>query len=67
MGQTFKQRAQLKQSAGNILPRTRPSAAFKGHAVMHAPHWVHFSLSMQTWAMLNRSATQEMNPKGQMS
>jgi|GEM_PF-4347330 len=66
-GQTFKHRAQLKQSAGIFLPLTRSSAAFKGHAFMQAPHWVHFSLSILTRKMLNFSAIQEIKPKGQIS
>ena len=67
VGQTFKQRAQLKQSAGNLFLSTRPSAASNGHAFIQAPHWVHFSLSIRTRNMLNRSAIQETSPKGQMN
>jgi len=66
-GQTFKQRAQLKQSAGIFLPLTRPSAASRGHTFIQAPHWVHFSLSIRTRKILNRSAIQETRPKGQMN
>jgi len=66
-GQTFRQRAQLKQSADNFLPSTLPFAASRGQAFMQAPHLVHFSLSIRTRKILNRSAIQEIRPKGQIN
>jgi hypothetical protein len=66
-GQTFKQRTQLKQSAGNLFPATLPFAASKGHTFIQAPHWVHLSLSIRIRKMLNFSAIHEIKPKGQMS
>lgn len=38
VGHTFRQRPQLKQSAGSVLPSTSPFAASRGHALMQAPH-----------------------------
>ena len=66
-GQTFKQRAQLKQSDGNFFLLTRPSAASEGHALMQAPHWLHLFLSIRTPKTLTRSTIQEIRPKGQMN
>ena len=66
-GQTFKHRAQLKQSAGNFFPTSRPFVASNGQAFTHAPHFVHSSLSITTRPRLNRSAIHETNPNGQTS
>ena len=65
-GQTFRHRAQLVQSAMNSFPCTMPSAASEGHALMHAPHFVHLARSIRTRAKLTRSASHEKKPNGQI-
>ena len=65
-GHTFRQRAQLKQSAPNSLSNTLPLAAWVGQAWMHSPQFVHFSWLIFTLVKLNRSAIHETKPKGQI-